>query len=97
MGSSLAFEEIFSNPAHLRSDLRLLERAVCDRWDIEPSAKRRIVDRLRTIVDDLKRQSAETSTRSRAMLRVHRVYAAMMRVDREDISAAMGPILNPGN
>ena len=93
MSKSLAFEEILSDPRHIRSDLRLLERAVRARWEIPHAAKRRIVERLREIVDDLKRRNAENSAERRTMLRGQRVHFAMAKVNREDISAVLGSML----
>ncbi len=93
MSKSLAFEEILSDPRHIRSDLRLLERAVRARWEIPHSAKRRILERLREIFDDLKGRTDTNSAERRTMLRVHRVHFAMGKVDREDVSAALASML----
>jgi hypothetical protein len=93
MSKALAFEEILSDPRHIRSDLRLLERAVLARWEIPHSAKRRIVERLREIVDDIKRRTSETSIERRVMLRAQRVHLAMARVNREDVASAIGSLL----
>lgn len=93
MSRSLAFEEILSDPRHIRGDLRLLERAVLARWEIPHSAKRRIVERLREIIDDTKRRTAETSTERRIMLRAQRVHLAMARVNRQDVASAIGSLL----
>jgi len=93
MSKSLAFEEILSDPRHLRGDLRILEKAVRERWEIPPSAKRRIVERLREVVDGIKRRNLESATDRRAMLRIARIRATMSRINGEDISRAIDGIL----
>jgi hypothetical protein len=85
----LRFDEILSDDRHLRSDLRLLERAVRERWAIELMERRIIVEKIVEISNRLGEKEEPTGIDRRAMIRLGMLAVAMDRASYETTARAM--------
>lgn len=85
----LRFDEILSDDRHLRSDLRLLERAVRERWAIELMERRIIVEKIVEISKRLGEKEESTGIDRRAMIRLGMLAVAMERASYETTARAM--------
>jgi len=85
----LRFDEILSDDRHLRSDLRLLERAVRERWALELVERRRIVEKIGEVSNRLGEKKEPTGIDRRAMIRLGMLVLAMERTSYETTARAM--------
>jgi len=85
----LRFDEILSDDRHLRSDLRLLERAVRERWAIELMERRIIVEKIVEISKRLGEKEDSTGIDRRAMIRLGMLALAMERTSYETTARAI--------
>jgi len=85
----LRFDEILSDDRHLRSDLRLLERAVRERWALELVERRRIVEKIVEVSNRLGDKEDPTGIDRRAMIRLWMLAVAMDRASYETTARAM--------
>ena len=85
----LRFDEILSDDRHLRSDLRLLERAVRERWALELVERRRIVEKIVEVSNRLGDKEDPTGIDRRSMIRLGMLALAMERASYETTAQAM--------
>jgi hypothetical protein len=63
--------ELFTDPRHVRADLRMVERAIVRGWKVEPDAASAILGKLERVLKDS--DSMAPSVRNRIQLTVARI------------------------
>lgn len=83
------FDQFLEDDRHIRSDLRILEKAVRERWVLQVEERRRLVEKIVAVANRLAEKQDPTGIDRRAMIRLGMLVVAMERASYENASKAM--------